>query len=156
MSTLTRKKFERQKVMNIEIFTLSKYAEETNGTLSIQGIFDVINAPQLPVVLPACYLALRFRSTKDDLQNHHFKIRFLDPDGKDIIPIIDADYRNQTPTQYDTFTANLALQMGNCQFKVYGKYSIDLSIDGHSQRTFPLYINKPNIPNTGQAGTAIN
>ncbi len=132
--------------MDIEIFTLCKYAELNNNSLAIIGIFDVINTPQLPIVLNQCNIALHIRFTGVDLEKHHFQVRVLSPEGKDVISRVEADYQNTAPSPLDTSTTSLVLAIAQLKIETFGKHSIVLSVDGHQQRAFPLYVLRPNPP----------
>ena len=50
--------------MNIEAFLLCDAATGHQGKLNVLGAFDTIYAKQLPVIHPACAIALRIRFTK--------------------------------------------------------------------------------------------
>ncbi len=61
-------------------------AADYNGKLCILGTFDTIYAHRFPAVHPHCAVALRVVFRTADLGDHRFRIAFIDPDGRNVLP----------------------------------------------------------------------
>ena len=67
--------------MDIQIATLCDFAADYNGKLVISGTFDTLVARAMPVVHPACALAMRICFTPEDVGRHKLSINIIDEDG---------------------------------------------------------------------------
>ncbi len=61
-------------------------AADYNGKLCVLGTFDTIYAHRFPAVHPHCALALRLVFRTADLGDHRFRVAFIDPDGRNVLP----------------------------------------------------------------------
>lgn len=126
--------------MEVEIFTLSDYAENFNGKLVIVGTFDSIYAQSFPLVQPVCAISLRIRFANSQSGVHKIKIKLFDPE-KNELQSIDGEVtvkQSQDGRSYETI--NLAMKVGNLQFKTPGLYSFELHIDDEWQSGLPLNV----------------
>ena len=57
--------------MKVEVFALCDAATESQGKLNLLGTFDRLVAKQLPVVHPACAVAIRLRFDTMEVAAHH-------------------------------------------------------------------------------------
>lgn len=124
--------------METELFTLSDYAEDINGKLVIVGTFDTIYGSNSPSKHPLCALSLRLRFAKSEIGKHTMKIRFIDPDGKELQKI-DGKLEVRNPVPGAEYVAvNTVIRFANLQFNSFGKYSFELYIDDEWNRGLPL------------------
>jgi hypothetical protein len=72
--------------MEILTAVICDSAADYNGKLCILGTFDTIYAHRFPAVHPHCALALRLVFRSADLGDHHFRVAFIDPDGRNVLP----------------------------------------------------------------------
>lgn len=72
--------------MEILTAVICDSAADYNGKLCILGTFDTIYAHRFPAVHPHCALALRLVFRSADLGDHNFRIAFIDPDGRNVLP----------------------------------------------------------------------
>ncbi|HNP18472.1 MAG TPA: hypothetical protein PKL31_08575 [Fulvivirga sp.] len=124
--------------MEVEIFTLSDYAENFNGKLVIMGTFDSIFGSITPIKHPVCALSLRLRFAKSEIGQHTMRIKLINPNQK-VLQTIDAQLQVNEPNSGVDYTSiNTVLRFGNLEFDSFGKYSFELYIDDEWSRGLPL------------------
>ena len=79
--------------MKIEVFALCDAATESHGKLNVLGTFDQLVAARLPVIHPACAVALRIRFDVHEAIEHRIRLRMVDPDGQPFIKEMEASIR---------------------------------------------------------------
>ena len=130
--------------MDIQIATLCDFAADYgNGKLVINGTFDALRAPQLPVVHPHWSLAMRICVLPEDSGDHKMTINIIDEDGKSIDPSkmpIRAEMPIQVPDEVPFLTRNLVLNFQGLKFPGEGIYHVDVTIDGELVVRLPLRI----------------
>ena len=130
--------------MDIQIATLCDFtADYGNGKLVINGTFDALRAPQLPVVHPHCSLAMRICVLPEDSGDHKMTINIIDEDGNSIDPSkmpIRAEMPIQVPDEVPFLTRNLVLNFQGLKFPCEGIYHVDVTIDGELVVRLPLRI----------------
>ncbi|MBL0058748.1 MAG: hypothetical protein IPP35_06510 [Elusimicrobia bacterium] len=126
--------------MNIEVFALCDAATEGGGKLNLLGAFDVILASQLPLAHPSCAVALRIRFKRIEAGPHRIKVNVVDEDGRSNVPAFETSI-DIRPTEGDeSAVANLILNFQQLRFEKFGRYSIDLAVDGRQEGSLPLYV----------------
>jgi len=128
--------------MDIQIATLCDFAADYNGKMVINGTFDTLAAPKMPVVHPQCCLAIRLCITPEDTGSHKFTVNIIDEDGNsldDKMPI-EADMPIELPDSVPFMTRNLILNLQGLKFPEDGVYSIDISVDDELMTRIPLRI----------------
>ncbi len=128
--------------MNIEVFVLCDAATDQQGKLNILGAFDHILAKEVPVRQPACTVAARVRFEKSADGEHSVKISIIDADGNPIGPKPEGKIMVRVPDAIPSTTANLILNFQGIEFKQFGCYQIDLSIDETIQASLPLFVSQ--------------
>ena len=126
--------------MNIEAFLLCDAATDQQGKLNVLGAFDNIFAKKLPSKHPACAIAARIRFEKIEEGNHPIRINIIDEDGKSIGPKLDGNISVRVGDNVDSSVANLILNIQGLEFKAYGRFRIDLAIDGQIKGSLPFYV----------------
>jgi len=123
---------EKRRTMNIEAILLCNSATNQQGQWNYLGVFDTIFTRQVPLKLPVCVLVIRIRFEKIEEGNHKITIHIIDEDGKSICPCPkwDIPVSIKVPNKLDSTMGNFALQLPELNFAQYGKYRIDLAIDG--------------------------
>ena len=124
--------------MNKEVFVLCDAATETVGKLNILGAFDNIYSRSAPASHPQCAIALRIRFDQIEKGEHKIRVNIADEDGKLIVPSMDAKINVGLPPSMDSSIANLILNIHGLKLEKFGKYSIDLAIDGRHEAYLPL------------------
>lgn len=129
--------------MEIEVFTLCDAAADYQGRLSILGIFDTIFAATLPATHPQCSVALRIRFKKVEAGNHALTLHIVDYDGNMVIPALNGQFGIQLDGQEQYGAVNLILNLQGLIFKSYGRYAVNLAIDGREVGSLPFMIKQP-------------
>lgn len=128
--------------MDIQIATLCDFAADYNGKMVINGTFDTLAGKALPIVHPACVLALRICITPEDSGSHTFSVNIIDSDGNSLdekMPI-KADMPIELPENVPFMTRNIILNLQGLRFPEDGVYSIDISVDDELVSRIPLRI----------------
>lgn len=128
--------------MNIEIFTLCQFAEQSKlGSLSIKNTLDTLNIAKIPVVLDDCHVALRVRFLSEEAGEHVVKISIVDPDSK-VIHSVDGKSPVRIPSYENSGTLNLVFRIEKIPLATFGRHSIILTIDGNDLCKLPLHVRK--------------
>ncbi|MEI9958962.1 MAG: hypothetical protein WDM90_22210 [Ferruginibacter sp.] len=128
--------------MEIEIFTLCDFAQDNNSKLTIVGTFDSIYAKQFPVQHPACSVACRLRFSTKEIGEHHFKLRLIDADGKEMIQPVEGNMNIQGTPNGQLVTINFVVNFNQLQFPKAGRYSFELYLDDDWKSGLPLFLNQ--------------
>ncbi len=131
--------------MNIEVFVLCDAATDQQGKLNILGAFDSLFAKKMPTKHPACAVAVRIRFERIEEGDHPMRINIIDEDGNPIGPKLDGNISVKTRPGLDSSAVNLVLNIYGLEFKKYGKYRIDLAVDGQIKGSLPLTVRE--VPN---------
>lgn len=126
--------------MQVEVFSLCDAATSGAGKLNMLGAFDTIWAKKVPVVHPQCTVALRVRFLSSEGNKHEVSVKFIDADGKHIIPptngVIHINYLEGQRSN----SANLILNIQGLKLEKYGECSIDLAVGGTSRASLPFFV----------------
>ncbi len=128
--------------MEIEIFTLSDFAQDNNSKLTIVGTFDSIQAKQFPVQHPSCTVACRLRFGVKEVGPHDFRLRLIDTSGKEIIQPIEGNINIATPPNGQFASINIVVNFNQLKFETTGRYSFELYIDGDWKSGLPLFLHQ--------------
>ncbi len=126
--------------MEIEIFTLSDFAQDNNSKLTIVGTFDSIHAKVFPATHAACTVACRLRFAAKETGEHDFKLRLIDANGKETIQPIQGNINITTPPNGQFVTINIVVNFNQLKFETPGRYSFELYIDGDWKSGLPLFL----------------
>ena len=124
--------------MEIEIFTLADFAQDSHSKLTIVGTFDSIFSKQFPFFHPACAVATRLRFSEKETGDHTFRLRLIDADGKEIIQPIEGNIA--IPATGRVTSINVVANFAQLKFDRPGRYSFELYIDGEWKSGLPLYL----------------
>ncbi len=140
--------------MNIEAFLLCDAATQQQGKLSILGAFDSIFAKKVPVIHPACAIAMRVRFERIEKGQHPFRIHIIDEDGKSIGPKLQGNINVSIVGDADSTITNFILNIQRLKLEKYGQYRIDLAIDGQIMGSLPFNLRE--TPNQTKLQKNIN
>jgi hypothetical protein len=137
--------------MHLELAALCDAATEHAGKLNILGVFDTIASPEYPFVYPQCAFACRVRFHRIEAGKHSLNLNFVDEDGSNILPPLNANLDIQFPHQAESLVSNMILNIQGLKIPKAGKYSLDLALDNRQEITIPLRAvliskNDANIP----------
>ncbi|MDP3179105.1 MAG: hypothetical protein Q8M76_14455 [Spirochaetaceae bacterium] len=127
--------------MHVDVFTLCDFAQESDGKLTVVGAFDTLFARQFPAVHPLMCLAVRLRFYIHEGGKHSINIKFLGPNGAEVIKHIDGeisvgDFSGSSRVVHSIFN------FVNTSIEREGAIGITLSVDGKETLTSPLYVRK--------------
>lgn len=127
--------------MDVEAFLVCDTATDQFGKLNILGAFDGIMGPGVPVVHPQFSVALRIRFKKSESGNHPFRINIVNADGKSILHRpVDGNVNVLINDADESAVINLIGNFRDVQFAAFGRYSVDLTMDGKPRGSLPLHI----------------
>jgi hypothetical protein len=132
--------------MRVDLAVLSDYATMTaDQKLVIVGVFDTILVRSLPASHPSLHLSLRVSVGAVDQGEHVLLVRLVDPDGREVVPALKAQFSADVPLDGDEGTLQMVLEIGPVPFSVAGPHAVDILIDDRYEDTFPLRV-KPSAP----------
>jgi len=126
--------------MKIELLTLSDFAADYGGKLSVVGLFDTIYARQMPAVHPHCCLAIKLRFDKSEVGQRQVRLSIADDDGKLVFPAMEVPVNVVMPPEAQSNTIQVVANIASMKIESYGEYSIDLALDGDHCGTTPLFV----------------
>lgn len=126
--------------MNIDAFLLCDCATDQGGKLNVLGAFDSIFARKMPAVHRACAIAARIRFEKIEEGEHQVRVDVIDEDGKAIVPRLDGEISVRMRDDAGSSGTNLILNLQGLKFERYGRYSINLAIDGRQVHSLPFTV----------------
>lgn len=133
--------------MDVEAFLACDAATEQYGKLNVLGAFDAILAQGLPVIHPQFAVALRLRFKKSESGNHPFRITIVNEDGKPIVPRpVDGNVNIQINEADESAVVNLIVNFRDARFERFGRFSIDLTMDGKPRGSLPLLVKQVQRP----------
>ena len=126
--------------MKVEVFCLCDAATDNRGKLNVLGTFDQIYAAKMPVVHPACAIALRLRFDKMEEGPHTVNLQLVDPDGRPVFQPMEGQVHPRMADEMDSVAVNLILNFQHVKFEAYADYQINLAIDGEGIASLPLRV----------------
>jgi hypothetical protein len=127
--------------MNIEVFALCDAATEGDGKLNLLGAFDTVGAREEPVVVAHCSIALRARFKRIESGARQVRLALVDADGRPVIPPFQTVMNIQVRDQ-DSVVANLILNLQQVKLGAFGRYAIDLAVDGRQEGSLPFFVRR--------------
>jgi len=132
--------------MKVEIFALCDAATDNQGKLNLLGTFDQIYAAKLPVVHPACAIALRLRFDKMEEGPHDVKLQLVNPDGIPVFQSMEGLVNPRMGDEIGSVAVNLILNFQNVKFDEFADYQINLTVDGVAMASLPLRVRQMHRP----------
>lgn len=126
--------------MKLEVFTLCDAATDDRGKMNLLGTFDQIYAARMPVVHPACAVALRVRFEKMEEGIHTVRIQLVNPDGQPVFKPMEGEVNPRMAEDMESLAVNLIVNFQHLKFEAFADYQIDLAIDGRSVASLPLRV----------------
>lgn len=139
--------------MEVTLAALADYAATTDqGKLVVAGVFDTLNARRLPARHPMMALVLRLQAQPHEARSHAVSVRFVGPDGEEVLPELKARLDFPDPGIAERSTAQLVLNMPGVLLKQTGRHAIDVFVDGVQVASVPLWVNLVETPDGPEAG----
>jgi hypothetical protein len=124
--------------MKIEVFALCDAATDNHGKLNLLGTFDQIYAKKVPVVHPACAIALRLRFDKMEEGAHSVKLELVNPDGIPVFQAMEGEVNPRMGADIGSVAVNLILNFQHVKFNEFADYQINLTVDSIAMASLPL------------------
>ena len=121
---------------------LADYANVTKeGKLNLLGLFDRINAPNLPWTHPQMQLVLSLEATPAEWDSSkNVEIKLLDADGKPKLTI-GSDLKVPRGQSGRNVIVNSIIAINNLRFDTEGDYAFHILVGGDDKKTIPLRVN---------------
>ncbi len=126
--------------MKIELFTVSDFAADYAGKLTVVGIFDTIAAREAPVVHPAWAIAIKARFEKSEEGLKRIRLSITDEDGRTVATPFELNVDARTQADQHSGTFQLVANIGGVKIERFGEYSIEIAIDGRREGDIPLFV----------------
>ncbi|VGO12185.1 hypothetical protein PDESU_00736 [Pontiella desulfatans] len=132
--------------MKIEVFALCDAATDNHGKLNILGTFDQIYSAKVPVVHPACAIAMRLRFDKMEEGVHKVNLQLVNPDGIPVFQPMEGEVHPRMGADVGSVAVNLILNFQHVKFDEYADYQINLAIDDVALAALPLRVRQMPSP----------
>ena len=132
--------------MNIEIFSLCDAATENDGKVNLLGAFDTVASREEPVTIGHCAVALRLRFKRIESGAHQVRLALVDADGRAVIPAFQTLMNIRVREPQESAVANLILNLQQVKLGSFGRYAVDLAVDGRQEGSLPFYIRQIAAP----------
>ncbi|GAB4277094.1 MAG: hypothetical protein Kow0056_08240 [Coriobacteriia bacterium] len=141
--------------MEVTLAALADYAATTDqGKLVVAGVFDTLNARRLPARHPMMALVLRLQAQPHEARSHAVAVRFVGPDGEEVLPELNARLDFPDAGAAERSTAQLVLNMPGVLLKQPGRHGIDVFVDGVQVASVPLWVNLVEAAEGHESGPA--
>lgn len=111
---------------------------DTTGKVNALGIFNNINSENFPLIYPKMTFVAGIEGRRSEAGQHHMKIKFIDEDGKDIIPPME----NVIESSVSKPNTNLLFDLVGINFHNPGVYSLDIIMDNQLLRSESISVFK--------------
>jgi hypothetical protein len=85
-------------------------------------------------------VALRVRFKRIESGPHQVRIGVVNADGKSVIPPFQTTMNIQVREPQEAAVANLILNLANVTLGGYGRYAVDLAVDGRQEGSLPFFV----------------
>ncbi len=126
--------------MEIEIFTLADFAQDSHSKLTIVGTFDSIHSRQFPAIHKSCSIACRLRFSPKEAGGHDFKLRLINAKGAELMQPVEGKINIPASSNEQPVSINIVAGFNQLKFDEPGRYSFELYIDGEWSSGLPLYL----------------
>jgi hypothetical protein len=128
-------------MVKVALALLADYANVSReGKLNILGIFDRINAQNVPAIHPQMQLVLILEADRGDAdKEHNIGIELIDADGAKAFSI-GGNLRFVPPPPGEQVRINHIIQLNNLQFNRFSNYEFKILINNEVRGSIPLSV----------------
>jgi hypothetical protein len=128
-------------MVKIALALLADYANVSReGKLNILGIFDRINAQNVPAIHPQMQLIMTLEADRGDADKEHkIEIELIDADGTKLFSI-GGRLRFGPPPPAEQVRINHIIQLNNLQFNHFGNHEFKILINNEVRGGIPLSV----------------
>ncbi len=133
--------------MRVATALVADYAAQTNdGKLIVAGIFDTLFClGDVPFRHSHMAVAIRIHLHPGETPKHQIRMKLVDPDGLDIVPELEGEFEVPMVDPTAGASAQFVLNLENVEFRVVGRHSFDIFIDGRFEESVPLTVSPANL-----------
>ena len=130
--------------MEVKFVFLADYANVTReGKLNVLGIFDVINTPKFPVMLPTFYLVVSYTAGAAEFgSDKDIEIVLCDEDGNRLFGAKQMLHVTRPDRSGTLFMTNQIAGIVGLPFKKPGDYQFSILVSGEEKETLSLRVNE--------------
>ncbi len=122
-------------------FLCDAASQGSDGKFHALGIgVSQIRAAQVPAQHPRIVMVAEIGYTLAEAGPKALTLRVIDDDGHDLIPPVQGQIAFNETSDTLTPVAHLVLELNALTFQRYGRYSVDLQLDGVSIASMPLEV----------------
>jgi hypothetical protein len=126
--------------MKIDFAVACDYAlVDQYGKLSVMGIFQHIWVGQFPALHPRLHLVIRVKGKRTEVGQHRVRIRFVGPDGKEVLSGDGTVNFAEPPAGVTEIEAGAVLVF-DVPFAQAGRYHFEISVDDEVQTLVPMTV----------------
>ena len=131
--------------MEIKFRMLSDFASLTrDGKLNILGVFDEINAPRMPFVLPQMFLVVAYEASAAEAGvDRESRIILMDADGGELLTLEQPLKIPDAKRPGARVAINQVLGLSGFKFAKPGDYQFSFLVDGDEKANLRLRVNSP-------------
>ena len=130
--------------MRVELFCLCDFASaDASGKMNLIGVFDSIQAEELPMTQSLLAIAGKVSFAPSEAGSKKFTIRISDPDGKPLMPLIEAEADITLLPGESSANAQMILLVSQMRLQSFGSYSIEMAIENAPIALTVLTVRKP-------------
>lgn len=134
--------------MRVNLSVIADYASVTQeGKLVIAGIFDVLNAQQMPWVQPSMTLVFTINLSAEEEGQHQVSVRAIDPDGQEFLPLLQAPMEATNVDFLDGASLNFILTLNETRLIKYGRHRFDIFVDDQFVQAIPFTVRQTSSAN---------
>lgn len=124
--------------MQVVLAALADYAlVDQAGRLSVVGIFSQVWVQAFPAEHRRTHLVIRVIGKRTEIGEHKIRIRFLDPDGRELFGG-EGTFRFGEPPAGVTFVEAAVILAYDLPLPKAGRYDVELALDGELSTHLPL------------------
>jgi hypothetical protein len=132
--------------MKVLVAAVCDHSWVENGCLTLCRAFDSVNAVGFPFTLARISVGLRLLILKDEFGEHKLSIVLADQAGNKLMESL-VNMNFHPPQEYLPQAAfSFALNGQNITFPKAGDYSVNISLDGKTEASIPLYVRQNPSP----------
>jgi Family of unknown function (DUF6941) len=127
--------------MRVTFAVLADAANTTReGKLNIMGIFDSIQAKEIPVIHPQMQLVIRFEAdSAESGKAQNVEVHLMDEDGKKLF-VLRGDFTMGPGRPGEAIGSNHILTINMLKFERPGDYEFKILINGALKKEVPLKV----------------
>lgn len=134
--------------MQVKFALLADYAIiARDNKISLLGIFDQINLPQIPGAMPTpMYLAVSVEGEASEIGNSfNLELLLWDPDGNQVFAS-ETEFTFADPQPSPRPTHNTLIGLHGLRFTQAGDHSLIVRVNGEERRRVPIRVNQIQPP----------